>query len=153
MNIKPMRRRDASKLLSQIESEYGYKPEDFLDKYVFFVSDKNKIYLINNDIKDINLEKVRINSLGLYLCEINNNQIRLSIEGSQMIGPKATKNILEVDDLTARSWLKGEDLECDPSLNSFVIIKNNNDFLGCGKCKEGKVFSYMPKIRRIRAAD
>lgn len=156
MKINPMKRKEASSILKQIEDEYGCNIENLMiDKYVFYISDKNKVYIVNNKIKETNMDKLRINSFGLYFCEINREKIRLSIEGSQIIGPYATKNIVEFNDETAKKWIMGEDIDNWKEENTgFLIIKHkindNFDFLGCGKYKEGRILNFIPKQRRIK---
>ena len=122
----------------------------------FLQSEKDKIYIINKEINKVNLEKLRINSMGLYFGVLINNKLRLSIEGSQIIGPKAKKNVLELDNEQVKQWLRGEDILFNNNLinknelSDFVIIKNNNDFYGCGKTRDNKILNYMPKIRRVK---
>ena len=86
----------------------------------------------------------------MYFCEIDNKGIRLSIEGSQIIGPKATKNIVELSEEETRKWFKGEDIEkeCN-NCNDFVILKRKNDFLGNGKYATGRILNYVGKTRRV----
>ena len=90
----------------------------------------------------------------MYFCDLENG-IRLSIEGSQIIGPKATKNVVEINDEQVKQWLKGEDLEIEDKNNysGFVIIKNKNDFLGTGKIKDNKILNYVNKGRRVNIID
>ncbi len=156
-----MKRKEASSLLEQIGEEYGCDAKILLiDRYVFFISDKNKVYIINEELKDIDTQTLRINSFGLYFCEINRGKIRLSIEGSQIIGPIATKNVTEFDDVTAKKWIMGEDIEeWTEETKGFTIIKHNvkaandkimTDFLGCGKYKEQRILNFIPKQRRIK---
>ena len=85
----------------------------------------------------------------MYFCELDNHGIRLSIEGSQIVGPEANNNIAEIDEQQTKQWLKGEDLEFKGNFSGFVIIKHNNDFLGSGKYKDGKILNYVSKARRI----
>jgi len=154
MNIKPLNRKETNKILEQLGNEYGLDAAGILiDNYTFFLSEKNKIYIIDNKIKELPLDNLKINSLGLYICELNRDRIRLSIEGSQIIGRNATKNMYEVDDATARLWLKGNDIECNIEFDGFVIVKCKSDFMGSGKYSGGKLFNYIPKIRRIMAVD
>jgi len=151
MKLKPLNRRDASKILEQIGSEYGCDAKKLLiDDYTFFISDKDKIYIINNNIKEVDLEKIRVNSFGLYFCELNRGNVRLSMEGSMIIGKHATKNLLEVNDSTSRDWLKGVDIESNQEFDGFVIVKHNNDYIGCGKYKENKILNYVTKARRVK---
>lgn len=150
MKLKPLNRRDVSKILKQIGEEYGCDAKKFMiEDYTFFISEKDKVYIITNEIKEINMDALRINSMGLYFCELNRENIRLSMEGSHIIGKIATKNILEVDDKTSREWLKGIDIDSKQEFDGFVIIKHNNDLIGCGKYKENKILNYVTKARRV----
>lgn len=155
-----MKRKEASSLLDQVGEEYGCDAKSLLiDDYVFLISDKNKVYIVNEKLKDINMDSLRINSYGLYFCEVNREKIRLSIEGSQIIGPIATKNVTKFDDITAKKWIMGEDIEeWAEETSGFIIIKHEvkvadsktmTDYLGCGKYKEGRILNFIPKQRRI----
>ncbi|MFT4303444.1 MAG: methyltransferase RsmF C-terminal domain-like protein [Candidatus Woesearchaeota archaeon] len=151
MKIQPLNRKEAGKILEQIEKEYGCNPKSLLiDRYTFFQSDKNKIYIVNNLIKEFDFSQMRINSFGLYLCEINRGNIRLSIEGSQLLGKHCKKNILEIDEEISKQWMMGNDIPSEKEFNGFVIIKNNNDYMGSGKYKEGVILNFVSKQRRIK---
>ena len=106
MKIKPLNRREISKILKQIGEYYDCDAKFLIDKYSFFISEKNKVYIIDNKIKDIPLDNVRINSLGLYFCELNHNDIRFSIEGSQIIGKIAKKPMTSRKGSTRRTMLR-----------------------------------------------
>ncbi len=129
---------------AQLKKQFGFTGK--LD-YLFFEK-KDKIYIQTKDIAKINLEKLNLNNLGLYIAKKEQNGLRLSIEGAQLIGPKATKNILEVND--PKPWLLGQDIDAINPLKSFVIIKYKKDFLGSGNYKDKKILNYIPKARRMR---
>ena len=133
-----------------IEEQWGAKLK--LD-YGFLQNTKNRIFIITRGISSLDFSQLRINSAGMYLCEIDDKGIRLSIEGSQIVGPHASNNIVEFDEAESRSWLKGEDImkECD--CKGFVIIKSKNDFIGSGKYSNGKILNYIGKTRRINSMD
>ena len=82
-----------SKAIKQITSllklQWGYTEK--LD--CGFLSKGNDIFLVTKDVDKINLNHIRINSLGLYFGEVRNDTLRLSIEGSQIIGKKASNDI------------------------------------------------------------
>ena len=46
----------------------------------------------------------------MYFCEIHNNTIRLSVEASQIIGPQATKNIVELNE-EDQTWQTPESIK------------------------------------------
>ena len=139
--------KEIKQILKLIENQWNAKLK--LD-YAFLKNNRNRVFIVNKDISRIELEKLRINSFGMYFCEIRDNGIRLSIEASQLVGPKATKNIIEISNEDVKQWLKGEDLEkACKNCNGFIILKHNNDFLGTGKYKSGRILNYVSKARRI----
>lgn len=149
MNVKPLTRKEVRNIMEKVHLTFGCTTT-LIDEYYFFMSDKNKIYIVTTMLTDFPLDAVRINSLGLYFCEINREEVRLSIEGSMIIGPSATKNVVELDDAAAKEWLLGNDISWEEPFSSFAIICNGDDFLGSGKWKEGRILNYVPKQRRIR---
>ena len=144
--LKILNSKEIKQILKLIENQWNARLK--LD-YAFLKNNKNRVFIVNKDISRIELEKLRINSFGMYFCETRDNEIRLSIEGSQLVGPKATKNIVEIGESQVKQWLKGEDLEIKGNYDGFVIIKYNDDFLGTGKYKSGRILNYVSKARRI----
>ena len=147
--LKILNSREIKEIYGLIEKQWGAKIK--LD-YGFLKNLKNRVFIISRDIAGIDTSKLRLNSAGMYFCEIDSRGIRLSIEGSQIVGPKSAKNIVEIDDEEAKKWLKGEDLEkeCE-DCSGFVILKNENNFLGTGKYSKEKILNYVSKSRRINA--
>ncbi|MBW2985314.1 hypothetical protein KY313_01530 [Candidatus Woesearchaeota archaeon] len=145
--LKILNNREIKGILNLLNNQFGFK-EKF--DYVFLMSSKNKIYLVNKDIGNIDLERLRIDAIGLYFGELNHGELRLSIEGSQMIGKKSNKNIIELDKKESELWSMGNDIDKKMDVSGFVILKHKKDFIGCGRYKEGKIFNYVPKERRLR---
>ncbi len=144
--LKILNKKEIKKLLAMIEKQWGFKDE--LD-YAFLESEKGKIYIANKEIFDLDLSKVNVNSYGLYFAEIRNG-IRLSIEGSQIIGKKAAKNIVELNDKEAKEWMSGVDIDKKVDAEGFIILKHGSDFLGTGKITaDGRILNFVPKTRRI----
>jgi len=44
--------------------------------------------------------------------------------------------------------MKGEDLDINTD-KRYAILKNNNDFLGCGKSTGEKIINTIPRERRV----
>lgn len=161
-HLKILNKKEKKQITAILEEQYGITHE--ID-FVFLLSRKNKIYIINNDLVKIDLTKLKIDSIGMYLGELVGNQIRLSIEGSQLLGKYAAKNIINLDKNIAKLWLHGYDLELstikadklnnntNKNIDGFVIIKSTNDYLGCGKLGAEKLFNYVSKARRLRSSD
>ena len=147
--LKILNSKEIKEIMRLIEEQWGAKLK--LD-YGFLQNSKNRVFIINREISEVGLARLKINSIGMYFCEVDDKGIRMSIEGSQLIGKHATKNIVEISDEDSKHWLKGEDLQIDnDNLSGFVIIRNRNDFLGTGKFSKGKILNYVSKSRRISA--
>jgi len=146
--LKILNSREKKKLLEELELNYGIQKLR-LD-YVFLQNQKGKIFITNRDIEKIPLEKLRINSIGLYFAMYDKPGLRLSIEGSQLIGKQATKSIVEISKEQANQWLSGQDLEIPGNQKGFLLIKHKNDFLGTAIFSNNKLQNYIGKERRIK---
>ena len=146
LQLKILNSKEIKEIYSLIEEQWGAKLKL---GFAFLKNNNNRVFIINKAISEIDLSKLRINSIGMYFCEADKIGIRLSIEGSQIVGPKAAKNIVEINEEQAKKWLKGEDLEIKGDYSGFIILKNNGDFLGAGRHKDGKILNYVAKERRI----
>jgi len=147
-SLKILNNKEKKKIIELMKNYYGTS-EIKLD-YVFMKNKDDKVYLLSKDFSKIDTENIRINSIGMYFAKLYPNGIRLSIEGSQLIGPLAKKNILEVNNDEVKNWVKGYDILTDERFNGYVIIKNNNDYFGSGFYREGKIENMIPKDRRIK---
>src|SRR3989338_2437964 len=132
--------REKKILQNQLEEQFGFSGK--LD-YQFFINQEKKIFIFNKDL-EIDFSKIRVNSLGLYFANIK-NELRLSIEGSQLIGPNSKKNILEVSNSQLQDWMHGRDIETEKEFKGFVLIKNKNDFYGSVKYSPSELTLILEK--------
>lgn len=108
------------------------------------------IFLISRAVEKVDLERIRIDSLGLYFGELRNEELRLSIEGSQLVGKSGTRNVVELTGDELRQWLQGSTIGRQPEgCSGYVIVRHGPDFIGCGRCKSGVILNFVPKARRI----
>ena len=149
-NLKILPKKEIKPILNLLKEQFDAK---FDSDYVFLMNRKNRIYIVNREIGKLDLTKFRINSIGLYLGELRNNELRLSIEASQLIGPNAKKNILELNQQACVEWLQGKDLDIDVEEKGYKILKHNDDFIGCGKAVQNKIPNFVPKNRRLTGND
>lgn len=146
-----LNRKQIKPILEALERQWGF--EDPLE-YVFVKSVKNNIYICHRDLINVYIDDLRINNIGIYFGEVQKHgDLRLSIEGSQLIGPYATKNVLDLTDTEADLWIKGYEISKPTHLAGFVIVKHKNDYMGCGYVINGgeKILNYVPKVRRVHA--
>ena len=128
------------------EEQFGVKEKL---PFVFAESEKNDIFAMSPEITRLDLASVRMNNAGMYIGQVRHEEFRPSIEGSELLGKKSTKNILEVNKKIGKMWLYGLDIPCDEELYGWVIVKSEQDWMGSGRAKEGKVMNHVPKGRRI----
>lgn len=152
--IKKQRRinsKEKKEIVGMLFSQFAYDSK--LEEFTLFTNAKDKIHVVLADTVDaIEDQEFRIDSLGMYFGEkVNEKEFRLTIEGSNLIGKKCSKNIVEISDDELEKWMRGEDLTSDSEDNAFVIIKHKQDFLGCGKLKEKVIKNFIPKSRRIHS--
>ena len=144
--LKALNKKKIKELLKEIEEQYSIN--DLKLDYVFFKNSKDRVFLMSNSFKNFEHDKMHINSLGLYFANLKDYKVRLSVEGSQLIGNKAKKNVVELNENELRKWLRGEDLE-NKEGEGFVIVKHENDFYGSGRISNNKLLNFIPKEKRV----
>ena len=146
--------REAKKILHDIEEHWGCKLGEILADFSMVITEKKKVYLLSRDFTNFKIS-AKINSAGVYFANVRDNKLRLTIEGSEIVGPKATKNIVDINKVEAEDWIRGKNIlgECD--VKGYVIIRHKHelgvDYMGCGHYKDDVVTNFVPKTRRIHA--
>ena len=100
-------------LKKQFDNEFDFSP------YLAYKTGKDRVYLVNNEASKLDLDKLRVNNLGLYFLTIENTGVRLSIDGSQLF--KAKKNILELDRKQFEFWMVGIDLPAKVNKGYYIL--------------------------------
>jgi len=97
-----------------------------LPEIKFYLGGKNRVYVYKScEFDDIAFQK------GFTLVTMEKDGLRLSIEGSFIVGKIAKKNVIELDAENFRRWMRGEDVEA--GVEGYYIVKCGNYFAGCGK--------------------
>lgn len=115
---------------------------------------EEKIFLFSGEASDDDIREleamVPVERLGVYFAKVMNGEIRLSIEGTQLLKNQIKKNIFELDGEQAEKWMQGQELNIHMGKKGFFVMKYKNDFLGCGKASEEKIGNFIPKMRRLK---
>lgn len=149
VHSEPLTENQVGKLKILIRNQFGFTGRL---PYRFFRSGKDKIWIRRKNSFSLDLDEFRISRWGIYFCRTDfMEKVRFSIEGSQIVGPKASKKILELGNDKVKEWMIGHDLRlAEEQENGFYLIRNKKDFLGCGKVVDNtRVWNYIPKTRRI----
>jgi len=147
--MKPLPSSQKKKIIKKLNEQFGISKIPHL--FLQFGKEKIRLYSGDFDKEELlELDKnIRIESIGLYFAKIQNDGIRLSLDGTILLKSQITKNILELSDKQSEEWFKGNDLDLKLDKN-FKILKNKGDFIGTGKSTGEKITNSMPKERRIK---
>lgn len=154
--LKILNSKEVKHIYELLEQQYGFSGK--LDVVFMLSEKKERVYIFTRDLANIDLSKLRVDSMGLYFGTFFDNKLRLTIEGSQLIGPQCTKHVFEVNKKEMQTWMMGEKLlvsqlehKYEPEPGAFVILRHGNDYLGCGKIGGDLILNYIPKTRYIHA--
>ncbi|MEK6853196.1 MAG: hypothetical protein AABX64_00775, partial [Nanoarchaeota archaeon] len=89
--------RDIKKIRELMLEQYG---AFFTGVYAYLQNANGKLFLINKDIVKVDLEKLRVDKVGLYVAEVKDNSVRLSKEGAQLLAkenPDSLKHVVALD--------------------------------------------------------
>jgi len=154
-NLRILNSKDTKHLAEKLLEQYGYDYDKKANEYVFLMNKDNRIYIVSRSIANVPYDDMKIDSVGMYFGELYKDSLRLSIEGSQMIGSQANRNVIEISKEQMLDWVKGMDIEHEDTGKDFIIIKHtdedtgNADYLGAGKYKDGKIMNYVSKSRKL----
>jgi NOL1/NOP2/fmu family ribosome biogenesis protein len=148
--LKILNKNEKKEIENKLLNQFGIKEING----IFLKRGAERIFLFqgNFEIKDIKkLESnVLIERVGVYFGKIQNDMVRLSVEGIHLLKNQITKNIFELNKEQSIQWMKGEELNIETGKKEFLIMKYNDDFIGCGKASEKKITNYIPKNRRLK---
>lgn len=149
--MKILNKKEVKKIENKICSIYNSDLN--LSKFVVLEKPyKKEIWLSSKDIFKIDLKKLNINSLGIYFGRVD-KKIKLSIEGSQLVGETAKKNLCEIENVW--DFIRGfkvkptKKIKCNE--NQYVIVKCGNNIVGSAKLKDNQLESILPKNRKIKS--
>ena len=150
--IKFLSKRETKIVEKILEKNYGAKLD--FSNAVLAKTSEEKIWVVAKDIKGLDISKLKVISAGLYLGRLKaNNKIILSIEGCQLVGKYATRNIAILNEAEAKKFVQGMDADVEKSVDceerNFVLVKHENDFLGSGKFLANRVENLISKGRRL----
>jgi NOL1/NOP2/fmu family ribosome biogenesis protein len=111
-------------------------------------SGQYRIRIISQNAYELVSQMPRVEMAGLYVGECRPNGIRLSLDGAQLFGPQAVRQVLPLAADQAAAWLRGESAEVESSQTGYVIVTHDSDILGCGSLSGNRLHNFLPKDRR-----
>lgn len=148
MNAHFLSSSEKKELLAQLNEQFGIS--ELL--YLLLETGREKIRgfsgsLSKDEILDL-AQSLNIEIIGLYIFK-QEHDLRLSFDATHLLAPQLSKNIVDINDEQLALWIRGHDLDIKAPRGT-LIIRHNNDFLGCGKSTEERILNHVPKERRLR---
>jgi NOL1/NOP2/fmu family ribosome biogenesis protein len=143
--VDVLKRKEMKNVLSLLSNQFGFES---WNKGLVLIKKKDKLWVVDKESLQQDITGMRVEVVGIYFGTLESSGLRLSIEGSQIIGPKSKKNIVRIDEKKLNSWLRGFDLDLEIS-STYALLRYGNSFAGCGKRKGNQVMNTIPKSRRI----
>lgn len=148
--IKILNNHEKKEIVSKLNQQFGVKEL----KGNLIKIGAERLFIFQGSLNERELKRlekiVPIERIGVYFGKIQNDMIRLSIEGVHILANQINKNIFEIDETQIEQWMMGQDLQIETGVKDFLIIRHKEDFVGCGKASEGKIGNYIPKARRLK---
>jgi NOL1/NOP2/fmu family ribosome biogenesis protein len=147
--MKPLTSSDKRRIIEKLNEQFGIQELPYL--IIQFGKEKLRLYSGAFSKEELyNLDRnARVENIGLYFAKFEDDGIRLTIDGVQLLKNQITKNILEIDDKNAENWMRGNDLDIREK-RAWVVLRHGDEFLGCGKSTGEKISNFVPNERRIK---
>jgi NOL1/NOP2/fmu family ribosome biogenesis protein len=149
-SLEVLNSKETKEITRHLREQFGF---DGKLSFVFLRNNKERIYITTRNIENIDLKSLRIDSMGLYFAKIYSDGLRLTIEGTQLIGPKCRKNVVSISLGQKHDWLLGKDIPVGTKDNCFILLRWNNDYLGCAKVKNGVALNSVPSARTLHVVN
>jgi len=104
-----------NKVNKYLEDQFGVNID--LD---FEIQPNGRVWVGNNHVFGYEINSVL--RRGIYFGFIEDDGLRLSIEGTQLVGPVSNKNVIELDREEMTEWMRGYALNKD-SPPGYLIMK------------------------------
>lgn len=141
-----LKSKERKEFFQRLNAEYGYEgPTDF----VVYEGGKDKFFIISRDLERIPFEDLYIRQGGLHVASDSHGDLRLTMDGAQLLGPHCTKQRAQLSVEERDAWMKGQDVPYGGELSGFVVVAWQEDILGCGRIVGDRVTNFVPKERRI----
>ena len=115
---------------------------------------QDRIFIFQGSLKGKEMKKLEswlpLERVGVYFAKEQNDEIRLSIEGTHILKNQIKNNIFDLNDEQLESWMHGNELNLITGKNTFLVMKYKDDLLGTGKASQEKITNFIPKSRRLK---
>lgn len=148
--LKILNKNEKAQVLKKLRDQFGVKELNG----ILVQRGAERIFLYQGSLNDKEIKElehtVPTERVGIYFAKIEREEIRLSIDGANLLKNQITKNSFELNKKDVNLWLHGNEINPETNLKGFVIVKYKDDFLGTGRASTQKITNFLPKSRRLK---
>lgn len=148
--LKIISLKEKAELVSQLNKQFGIKNVEG----IISMRGQERLFLFQGNFNEKKIHELEntipVERVGIYFGKLIGDKIRLSMEGVHLLKEQITKNIFELNKEQTEQWMRGNELPIKTGKNDFLIMKYQDDFLGCGKASAEKITNFIPKNRRLK---
>lgn len=152
MKIRFIKTNEKNKILAELNHYYGISELP----YLLIESGKKKIRAFSGNLSKEEIKMLvkitNVEVIGMYIISKKDVESRINFDALSLLKNQITKNILQIDEKQLNLWLCGRNLEIS-SAKGPIVLKYEDDFVGCGKSNGEKIFNYVPKERKLKTKD
>lgn len=149
-HLKILNKNEKREIENKLKKQFGIDEV----KGIIVKRGEERLFLFSGNFNERQIKKLEnlviIERIGVYFASTFGGEIRLSIEGSQILKEQVKQNIFELNKEQAEEWMMGRELLIKTGKRGFLIMKYKDDFLGTGKASEEKIGNFIPKSRRLK---
>jgi len=111
--LKILTEKEKHEIVQKLNKRFGIKEIPG----VITMHGKERLFLFQGDLNEKEIKEleqnVPIERAGIYFAKLIGNEVKLSIDGVQVLKDQITKNILEINEKQAQQWMMGRELLFD----------------------------------------
>jgi NOL1/NOP2/fmu family ribosome biogenesis protein len=142
------------KLLQELLYQQHGVREAF-EEFILIMGGDGKVRAATLETIEVARKLRKVLQMGLYIAKYrrNKNEVFLSIEGSQLLNDKISKNIVELSEEECREWMRGAPIPLSINTDSRHIVgKIDKIYLGSARVsRDGKLYPQIAVWRRFPA--
>ena len=139
MNIRFIKSSEKKQIIEKLREQFGIENLP----YLLIETGKEKIRAFSGSLSKEEIIKIA------QIANVELIDLRPSIDATHILASQITKSTINLTEEQAQQWLKGYDLEISTQRGT-VVLKYNDDTLGCGKSNGERIFNHVPKDRRLK---
>ncbi len=143
----PVDQKTIQSLEKWVMDEYGFSLNDLAERYDWeYWQFKNSLHCFPIRFLET-FSEFPVQSLGLPLGEIVNDEFVFSHEFVTRFGSHFQNNLIKIENSQLENWMRGEDLSCNFLVNqpTQIIIDHLGRFIGRGKPSTNRLRNLLPK--------